>query len=528
MKRLALALPALALGIGFFAWPMASIVVTGLSGDPGRAWGVLTDPGIGSVAWFTVWQAAISTMLTLAVGLPLAFVLSRYTFPGRTVVRTLVTIPFVLPTVVVALAFISLIGPSGVLGIDLVGTAIAVIAAHVFFNVAVVVRTVGSLWGHLDPRLEHAAATLGASRWKAFRTVTLPLLRPAIMASAAVVFLFSFTSFGVVLFLGAPRLATIEVEIYRSAVRLFDLPTAASLSLLQLVAVTGALVAYSRIQERSGIEQPLLPRAAVARPPVGRERITVGAVAIAGAALAITPVAALAARVIRPSRSWGMDALAALGDLDPSLVAPWPAAGNSLWFGAVATVMALAAALPAAVIVARSRFGARWIDPLLMLPIGSSAVTLGFGFVVGLDAPVDLRSWWLLVPIAHALIAMPFVVRITEPVIRSIRPRLRAAAATLGAAPGRVWRTIDLPIISPAAAAAGALAFVVSLGEFGATLFVSRSGSGTLTLAIGRLIGRPGAANLDAAVALSLILVAVAAAVVAVLERTRVPGVGGF
>ncbi|NIR40430.1 MAG: iron ABC transporter permease, partial [Actinobacteria bacterium] len=126
MKRAALILPALILGIGFFGWPMASIIATGLAEDPDRPWTVLADPGIRSIAWFTVWQAAISTLLTLAVGLPLAFVLSRYRFPGRTVLRTLVTIPFVLPTVVVALAFISLIGPSGTLGVDLVGTAAAV------------------------------------------------------------------------------------------------------------------------------------------------------------------------------------------------------------------------------------------------------------------------------------------------------------------------------------------------------------------------------------------------------------------
>jgi len=170
----------------------------------------------------------------------------------------------------------------------------------------------------------------------------------------------------------------------------------------------------------------------------------------------------------------------------------------------------------------------RWIDTLLMLPIGSSAVTLGFGFMVGLDAPVDLRAWWALVPIAHSLVAIPFVLRSTVPVIRSIGPRVREAAAVLGAAPGRVWRTIDLPMLTPAAAGAAALAFVISLGEFGATLFIARPGGKTITLAIFGLFNRPGATNLSAALGLSLLLVIVTGLVVALLERMRIPGVGSF
>ncbi len=163
-----------------------------------------------------------------------------------------------------------------------------------------------------------------------------------------------------------------------------------------------------------------------------------------------------------------------------------------------------------------------------MLPLGSSAVTLGFGFVVALDAPVDMRTWWVLVPIAHALVAVPFVVRTAVPVIRSISPRLREAARTLGAPPRRVWRTIDLPMVSPALAGAAALAFVISLGEFGATLFIARRGGQTMTLAIFRLLERPGSANVSAALALSLLLVALTAAAVLLLERLRAPGAGSF
>ena len=155
------------------------------------------------------------------------------------------TVPFVLPTVVVGSAFVALLGdggPLGALGLD--QTLAAILIAHVFFNYAVVVRTVGSLWAHLDPRPEEAARMLGASRWRAFREVTLPALRPAIAAAAAVVFLFTFTSFGVILILGGPRTATLETEIYRQTAQLLNLPLAAALTVVQLVAIVLLLLAH--------------------------------------------------------------------------------------------------------------------------------------------------------------------------------------------------------------------------------------------------------------------------------------------
>jgi thiamine transport system permease protein len=200
-----------------------------------------------------------------------AYALSRLDFRGRRTVSALVLVPFVLPTVVVGSAFLALLGPRSpvngllvaVLGdaaptLDLRRTVVAILVAHAFFNYAVVVRTVGGAWANLDPRLEDAARSLGASRWRAVREVALPLLRPAIAASTAIVFLFTFTSFGVVLLLGGPGLATIEVEIHRATVQLLDLPLASVLALLQLLAVTAALLVYGRLQRRA---VPRTPRA---------------------------------------------------------------------------------------------------------------------------------------------------------------------------------------------------------------------------------------------------------------------------
>ncbi|NQV08011.1 iron ABC transporter permease [bacterium] len=520
----------------FFVWPVVSIIWTGLA--PGGSFDgspiakVLTDGDLLSVAWFTLWQAALSTVVTMVVALPGAWVLSRFDFPGRSVIRAAVTVPFVLPTVVVGTAFLALLGPSGALGLDLEGTVWAILAAHVFFNYAVIVRTVGGLWSHLDPRLEEAARALGASRWQAFRTVTLPLLRPALAAAASLVFLFTFTSFGVILVIGG-GLSTLEVEIYRRTTQLFDLPTAAVLAIIQMIGVTSVLVAYSRYQERRSTEISLRPAAEVARRPRGwREWSIVGGVLGSMALVLGTPIALLIERSFRTADGYGLAFYRSLDEMGRGTtryVDPVAAIGNSLGFAVIAGLIALVIGLAAASVVAyRSSRASRWFDALLMLPMGTSAVTIGFGFLVALDAPIDLRASIVLVPIAHALVAIPFVVRSVVPVMRSVRERLREAAAVLGASPGRVRREIDVPIVARAAAVGFGFAIAVSLGEFGATAFIARPDTTTLPVAIFRALGLPGALNFGRAMAMSTILMVVTAAAVLVVERFRAPGTGEF
>ena len=202
-------------------------------------------------------------------------------------------------------------------------------------------------------------------------------------------------------------------------------------------------------------------------------------------------------------------------------------ASTSLGYAVAATVIALGIGLPAALVIAahRGRLSS-WFDTLLMLPLGTSAVTLGFGMLLALDAPIDLRTSAVLVPIAHSLVAIPFVVRSLVPVLGSIRLRLHEAAATLGASPGRIRREIDLPIAGRAAAVGAGFAFVISLGEFGATSLLARPGAPTLPLAVFRLLGRPGDLNLQGAMLLSLMLAVLTVTIVLLIERIRVPGEG--
>jgi thiamine transport system permease protein len=516
------ALPALFVAV-FFVWPVAAIIGRGLSVEGIRD--VLSDPGLRSVAWFTLWQAAVSTILTLLLGLLPAYVLARYRFPGRALVLAVVTVPFVLPTVVVGTAFLALLPASW----D--QTAAAIIVAHVYFNLAVVVRTVGTLWGQLDPRTEEAARTLGASPRQVLWHVTLPQLRPALLAAAAITFLFTFTSFGVVRILGGPRHPTIEVEIWRLTTQAFDLEAAAALALVQLVGVTLLMLWWSRFQAGQAVRLRLRPRGVATRPRTIRQRVLVSATVIGLLTVVLVPLLRLVTGSFRGSGGAGGLSLSAWralgrgegpGPASRPVADPWAAVATSLRFAVIATLVAVLVGGVAAVAIAGSRRGGHLLDAGLMLPLGTSAVTVGFGLLITMDRrPLDLRGSWVLIPIAHAVVAVPFVVRAVLPTLRSLDPRLRDAATVLGASPLRVWREIDLPFLRRALVAGAGFAFAISLGEFGATSFLTRVGDQTMPIAIARLLGRPSALNLAQAYALATVLMVLTLVAILAVDRLR-------
>jgi thiamine transport system permease protein len=544
--RVALAaLPALFLAV-FFVWPVVTIVATGLRPDGeldlGAVGDVVGDPVLRQVAWFTLWQAVASTVLTLVLALPCAYLFARIRFPGKGVLWAALIIPFVMPTLVVGTAFLQVLGPSGPLPIDLRSSVWAILIAHAFFNYAVVVRTVGGFWSHLDPTLVDAARMLGASRWSAFRHVTLPLLAPSIAAAAVFGFIFTFSSGGVVLVLGGPALHTLEVEIYTQTFSFLHLDVAAVLALIQIGAVVGALVVYDRVQERRSRSLHLVAATTAERRPTGwidRAVIAVnlGVVVV----LLLVPLGVLVVRSFSTASGWALTYYEALGEVGRgtnAFVPPIEAIRNSVLFACAATVLAVVlGALASFALAGRPGPGAsprrsrsvRWFDTALMIPLGTSAVTIGFGFLITLDQPpLNLRNSPWLVPIAQGLVALPLVVRSVLPALRSIDPRLRDAAMVLGASPGQVWRTVDLPIAGRAIAVGAGFAFGVSLGEFGATVFLARADMPTVPIAIGRLLGQPGALNMGRAMALSTILMVITAVAMVLIERLRVRGVGEF
>lgn len=530
-------LPVLVLGV-FFVLPVSGMVGEGLWSDgrfaPGAAWEVLRRPRVLRVLWFTVWVAATATAVTLLIGIPTAHVLHRLRIPGRRVLRAAFLVPFVLPTIVVGIAFEQLVRTPALEPLGLDGSPLTIIAAMVFFNLAVVVRTVGTAWEALDPRPGEAAAALGASPWQVFLTATLPALRGSIVSAATVVFLFCSTAFGVVLVLGGLRYATVETEIYLLTTNLFDLPGAAALCLLQLVVVTVLLALAHRARSTP---------APVARRPVAPARVTaydVPALLLAGLGLLLVavPIGTLVVGALRVDGAWSLANFRVLdtaGSESLVDVSVTEALVNSLRTAVDATWISLLIGGLVAVIVTRRSHspGERrlrgLLDGFFMLPLGVSAVTLGFGFMITLDRPpVDFRDSPMLVPMAQALVAMPLVVRTLVPVLAGIDDRQRQAAYSLGASPLRALVTVDLAVVWKPLLAAAGFAFAISLGEFGATSFLARIDHPTLPVLIYRLLGTPGPHNYGMALAASVILALATATVMFLVERLRVPGVGGF
>lgn len=505
--RLAL-LPAAFISL-FFLYPLWRILWIGFSA------GAPELGGTGALIWFTTWQALVSTILTVAAALPLTAIISNFSFRGRDAVRTLVTVPFVMPTMVVATAFVAIGWTTSIW---------AILAAHVFYNLAVVVRTVGAVWSRLDRRPYEAARTLGAGRLRSFVAVTLPMLAPSLAAAATIVFLFCFTSFGVVLVLGGLRYRTLEVEIYQQAVTFLDLPSAAALSVIQLVGVAATMAAYSRIQRRSAQGLSLIPEAQRLRPLNGH-RWSAGSVIILTLGLQLQPLVLLISRSLRGNGAgWRF-----LVDPGPLAVTPASAVRNSLVFAAITTAIALLVGGMAAWTIARRSGGISGLfDLALMLPLGTSAVTIGLGLLVALDRPIDLRGSWFMVPLAHSLVAVPFVVRAAVPALRSIRAELQEAAAVLGATPWRVWRTIELPLVARPLAVGAGFAAAVSLGEFGASSFVARPASATVPTLLYQLLGRPGFSSYSGALALAVVLMVLTGMVTLAADRGRLGELGGF
>jgi thiamine transport system permease protein len=545
----------------FYFLPVGSILRLSFSrGEGGLAQPlveVFTSSAIRRVLGFTFGQAALSTLLTLLFGLPGAYLLARYQFRGKSLVQALAGIPFVMPTLVVAAAFDALLGPGGwinrglmlLFGLDRPPVSFtyslgAILVAHVFYNTTIVLRTVGDFWSHLDPRLEQAARVLGANRWQVLRRITLPLLAPAIASAALLVFIFDFTSFGVILVLGGSKYATLEVEIYNQTNNLFNLPLAAALSLLQLACTLALTVIYTRLSRRLSLPLNLRPQTYTQRRlTTPRRKLMAGVILVLLLGLLTAPLAALALRSVarlEPDRggqavkpSFTLNFYRELGINRRSSIAyvpPVTAIGVSLGYAVATVALSLALGLPAAWALARdaSSLYSRILDPLLMLPLGTSAVTLGLGFIVALGPPLNLRASPVLVPLAHTLVAFPFVVRSLTPALRSIRPRLHQAAAVLGASPRQAARRIDLPLVGRALLVAATFAFTISLGEFGATAMIYRPEYPTVPVAIYRFISRPGDLNYGQGLALSTILMLVCAGGMLAIERFRIADVGEF
>ncbi len=500
-------------------WPLANLFTTTLADvSISDLKETFARSSLQKAVRLTFIQAAFSTIAALAIGLPVAHVTTRYKFWGCTALRSITVVPFVIPTLVAAVAIRSTFD---FFGVDDVNPLFAIVAAHVFMSIAIVTKIVGGFWATLHPALDEAAQLLGATPWRRFVRLQLRLLRPAIAAAATVIFLFSMTSFGVIRLLGRNS-RTLETEIYRYAIARTDFETAGILALLQVVLVAVLAYVAARLQRRISTPRHQTVTHTKQKIMTWRQRIYVLAVCVSVVVTVIVPMAALVEKSLRVGEQFGLANYRRLSQPNDLLnVTPLDTLLKSLLFAAAATLLATAVAGIAVAAIRHHGSAARILETLVFLPLGVSSVALGFGYLVTFTFAEFRSSPWVL-PLSHALLGLPLVAAAALPALRSINPTLLWSATTLGASPTRIVSSIVWPLTRQAFFAGALFAAAVSLGEFGAASFLSRSDTSlTAPLAIYRLSSQPGDVLRGQAMALSVTLAAIVGLLSYVAEKMR-------
>lgn len=500
--------PALAaLPLGFLLLMLAAPLVRLLAeGAGGWSWAILADDYL---CWRLLWsllQAAASCALALLLGLPIAWVLARLDFPGRRLLLRLTMLPFVVPTLVAGMGVLTLFGPQGVLGVNGQDTPWLLLYGNLFFNLPLVVRAGVDGLLRVPASRVAAARTLGATPWRAFWRVEWPAILPWLASSLCLVFLYCFSGFGLALLLGGQRYATVEVEIYSLVAYELNLADAGVLAMLA-TAVGGAVALSYAVLERR-LAAPTRPEPLPPRAPQGvAERLLLASALLALLGVCAAPLVAIVARALLA----GPAAWAVLWDGETRL-----ALFNSVRF----TGMALALALLLGVCHAWAARRSLALRTAAFLPFVVSPVAVAFGLL--LLYPEWAASLPLLI-CAYALLAYPFVAKGLAAALDSLPPHYLQAARTLGATRWRGFWRVELPLLLPALRRGLAFAAATAVGEFAVTLFLSRPEWVTLTTLIYQRLGRPGAANLDAALVLSTLLMAFALAAFLIIERESDP-----
>jgi thiamine transport system permease protein len=575
----ALAAGAIALLVVVFYYPVATVFVDAVLVD-GRATlsvfvDVLTDPfyfgelarlfagdpplsvaeaalspdrRLGIVG-FTAYQAALSTAVSVAVGVPLAYLLARYEFPGRRTVRSLTILPFVLPSIMVAVGFFATFGANGTLNaalalvglgpLDLLPSLEAIVIAHAFYNAPLVARVTTAAWESVDASAVETARSLGAGPFRAFRDVVWPQVYPAVLLGGALTFVFTFGTFPIVLALGGFELATVEVFVY-GLIRDLNYAAGAALALIELAISLTLLYGYLRYEAATTVasggirpqeRRPLRPPSWSPRELL--PRVGLAAYAVVALVLFAAPIASMVYASLSGPSGFTLANYAFLLERQATgasfQVRPWPAVRNSLLFAAAALAVALPMGVVVSVLTTREYRGRELVDTIAMAPLAVSGIVVGLGLLRGLVFGIEVGgarfavSGALAIVAAHAVAGYPFVVRVVAPGLASLDRQLVESARALGAPRARALLDIELPLVWPAVVAGAAFAAAISIGEFSATaVLASGTGQFTMPIAIERFIGR----RLGPATAMGVVLLVVTSGSFLLIDRLAGDRVG--
>jgi len=494
------------------------------------------------IVGFTAYQAALSTVASVLLGLPAAYVLARYEFPGRRTLRSLTILPFVLPSIMVAVGFVAAFGSTspmnralaavGLPKLDLVFTLEAIIIAHAFYNAPLVARITTAAWESVDASAVETARSLGAGRFRAFLDVVAPQLYPSVLMGAALTFVFTFGTFPIVLALGGFEYATVEVFVYR-LVQDLNYTEAAALALVELAISLSILYAYLRYEARQSVQsrgarplprKPLSPPSLSARDLLSR--VTIAAYAVVAAVFFVVPIATMVYASFSGPGGLTLSNYEFLLERQAQgaafQVQPWPAVRNSLVFGVASLLVALPMGVVVAVLTTRRYRGRKLVDVVAMAPLAVSGIVVGIGLLRGLVFGVEISGTRIAIGgaaaivAAHAVAGYPFVVRTVAPGLETLDRQLVESARALGASRARALLDVELPLVWPGVVAGAAFAFAISIGEFSSTVILATgTDQYTMPVAIERFIGR----RLGPATAMGVVLLVVTSASFVVIDR---------
>lgn len=494
------------------------------------------------IVGFTAYQAILSTLLSLALGLPAAYLLARFEFRGRRTLRSLTILPFVLPSIMVAIGFVATFGQNGTLNgvlstfglgpVELLFTLEAILIAHAFYNAPLIARVTTAAWESVDASAVETARSLGASPVRAFRDVIAPQLYPAVLMGAALTFVFTFGTFPIVLALGGFELATVEVFVYQ-LVRELNYTEAAALAIVELAISLGVLYGYLRYEARHAVRSQgirALPRKSILPSQFSlREclpRIGLGIYVIVALTVFIAPIASMIYTSVSGPNGLTLEHYRFLVDRQATgaayQVQPWSAVRNSLLFAIGALALSLPMGVVVSVLTTRRYRGRKIVDVISMAPLAVSGIIVGIGLLRGPVFGIEIAGWRLAVGgavaivAAHAVSCYPFVVRTVAPGLESLDPRLVESARALGASRTRTLVDIELPLVWPGVVAGAAFAFAISIGEFSSTIVLATgTDQYTMPVAIERFIRR----RLGPATAMGVVLLCVTAVSFVIIDR---------
>lgn len=522
-NRVLWAAPLLFIGVLFY-WPLAKILSLGFSGNWFES---IATSKVLNVFWFTIWQATLSSLISVSLGIPGAYVLYSRKFRGQGAIKALITVPFVLPTIVVAIGFTSFRHiPVFVSLLQASSNIPIIILAHVFMNYAIAVRLIGSTWRNLDFSLEDAASLDGAGRIRTFASITLPHLKNSIASAFSLIFLYCAASFGIILVLGGGTIKTVETEIYISATQYLDLQKTAGLVFLQSI-ITAIAFLFSRDRGASGLieNQPQGP----SRQLDMRDLPVISITAIFITIFIALPMLKIFIDAFLVEGSPSLLNYANLtghGARDLLNISVSHAALNSLRNAILASAISIGIGLLVSFVISRrgqdpsSRLSQATLDFVFQAPLGLSSVVLGFGYLITFSSGIfPLRSSWIVTPIVASILSTPLVIRLIYPSLISIDRDLLESASTDGASSEQTWWHIEAPIIRTVVLTALGFSALISIGEFGAANFLAYGDQGTLPIILYQLISRPGAQNYGMAMAASSLLILFVALIIYLMTR---------